>query len=269
MWKSMWIKLPTVALAVLAALLLEPPWNQWLAAVVLSVGTTMLLAIVCSVKSSFFAPTAYRSPRATDAVALTFDDGPDPTFTTGVLDALAQHGVAATFFVVGQRVRAHPELVARMHGDGHLIGNHTDTHSSWFHFRLWRTFRREITACGRAIETVIGRAPTLFRSPLGFKNPALGDVLRELGMTAVGWQVRGRDAVSGNPRAIEARVVDGITAGGVILLHDGSGLGGKRDLSATVAALPAIIAAIRKKGLRFVRLDELLDVDGYRSLAAS
>jgi 60 kDa SS-A/Ro ribonucleoprotein len=113
-----------------------------------------------------------------------------------------------------------------------------------------------------------GWASNCIGNPL-IKARIAAAVMAMLGMTAVGWQVRGRDAVSGNPRAIEARVVDGITAGGVILLHDGSGLGGKRDLSATVAALPAIIAAIRKKGLRFVRLDELLDVDGYRSLAAS
>ena len=263
MLKSLWIKLPTLVLAILVIALVDRPQAWWLAGGILLLGTVVLVHLVCSVRSSFLVRTLWRAPEATDSIALTFDDGPDPAYTNRVLDILKKHDVPAAFFVVGHRVRAHPELLLRVHSEGHVIGNHTENHSMFLHCRLWSKQRREITACNEAIEAVIGCAPTMFRSPHGFKNPALADVVRETSMTVVGWQVRGCDAVSSDPGAIEARVVNSAQRGGIILLHDGSGLGGTHDRSATLAALPAIIRRLRAKGLRFVRLDDLLGIKPY------
>tara|TARA_R110002072_G_scaffold46591_10_gene129227 strand:+ start:265480 stop:266298 length:819 start_codon:yes stop_codon:yes gene_type:complete len=264
MLKSLWIKLPTILLAALAVVMVDGPLAWWLAGGFLLLGTAILLFVVCSVRSSFLVTTRWRAVKATNSVALTFDDGPDTNFTARVLDILAEHDVPAAFFVVGHRVRAHPELLVRAHAEGHVIGNHTESHSLLFHCRLWATLRREIVACNEAIQATIGIVPTMFRSPHGFKNPALADVLKQMSMTVVGWQVRGCDAVSNDPQAIEARVVDAVQPGGVILLHDGSGLGGAHDRSATLTALPAIIRRLRAKGLHFARLDELLGVKPYR-----
>jgi peptidoglycan/xylan/chitin deacetylase (PgdA/CDA1 family) len=166
--------------------------------------------------------------------------------------------------VVGERARTCPELLARIDGAGHLVGNHTDRHGVCFHFRLWAGVRHELFACNAAIRSAIGKEPRLFRSPQGFKNPALGDVLVEMGLLAIGWQVRGLDAIERDSAKIVRRIVAGVKPGGVVQMHDGSASFGLKDRSPTIAALPRIIDGIRASGLEFVRLDDLLQVPPYR-----
>jgi len=264
MLRSLWIKVPTVALALAAAVTLEGAWAVAVPVVIVVLGTAVLAGVVFHPNSSAWTPTFHRAPGDSDAVALTFDDGPDPKATPHIARVLAEKEVPAAFFVVGERVRANHALLAKLHDDGHLVCNHSETHGPTFHFSLWGRFRRELRACNEAIATVIGKEPTLFRSPQGVKNPALGDVIGELGMTAVGWQVRGFDAFGGDPEKVAKRVLEGARPGGVILLHDGTGLGGSDDRSATIEALPMIIDGLRERGMRFVRLDELLEVEPYR-----
>lgn len=265
MLRSLWIKIPALVLAAAALFGLEGTLGVAVCAGILAASSAVLLATVLHPNSSLWAKTLWRAPQPTNAVALTFDDGPDPKATLQIARILKEHQVPAAFFVVGERARKHPELVAKIDEAGHLVCNHTDTHTLRFHFSLWGTFRRELRACSEAIASVIGKHPTLFRAPQGHKNPALGDVLGELDMTAVGWQVRGLDSVGGDARAIERRVVQGAQPGGVIMLHDGTGYGGRLDRSATIEALPRIIDGLRAKGLRFARLDELLELEPYRA----
>lgn len=263
MLKSLWIKVPTLALSVLAYVLIGG-WLGALAATgVFMAGTALLLAVVFHPNASWWARTVWRSDH-NQHVALTFDDGPDPDSTLEIARILADHDIRAAFFVVGERAEKHPDVVAELHSAGHLVCNHTQTHAMSFHFSLWDTARRELRACNATIKSVIGHEPALFRSPQGFKNPALGDVLGELDMTAVGWQVRGLDSMRGDPDAITARIVRGAEPGGVIMLHDGSGYGGRVDRSGTIAALPRIIEGLRERGLEFTRLDDLLGVQAYR-----
>ncbi len=264
MRKSLLIKVPALLLAAVCLSLVPSP-AKWIgAALALALGAGALLAVVFDANSSFWAPTVWRAPRPTNAVALTFDDGPDPEFTPRVLAILAEKNVAAAFFVVGRRAEAHPELVAETVRGGHIVGSHSYTHDLGFHFRLWGGIRRELVACNQAIARATGRDPLLFRSPQGFKNPALGDVLRELGMTAVGWQVRGLDAIERDPEAILRRIVKGARPGGVIAMHDGAGLLGTQSRAPTLDALPKLIDALRAAGLEFARLDALLDLEPYR-----
>ena len=104
-------------------------------------------------------------------IALTFDDGPHPVYTTQLLNLLKQHQIKATFFVVGQHVRNHPEVVERMHKEGHQIGIHHDNHtSSWL--LTPSKLSREIKETHRAILNVTGESPTLYRPPWGFMNAA-------------------------------------------------------------------------------------------------
>ncbi|MGD0678412.1 MAG: polysaccharide deacetylase family protein [Polyangiaceae bacterium] len=260
----MLIKVPA-ALFVIAILGLGRGSVAWLAAFgVLAVGVGLLAWLVFNVNSSFWATTLWRaegdpSPR----VALTFDDGPDPEFTPLVLDVLAAKNVPAAFFVVGRQTRLHPELVSAIDRAGHLVGNHSDHHGLWFHFRLWTGLRREIFACNAAISAAIGKQPLLFRSPQGFKNPALGDVLRQMGLLAIGWQVRGLDAIENDADKIVQRIVSNVRAGGVVQMHDGAALFGVKSRRATLDALPRVIDGIRARGLQFVRLDLLLGVEAY------
>lgn len=262
--RSLWIKIPVLLGATTAWVRLEGPLALAVTAAIVLGGVALLLAIVLHPNSSLWAKTLWRAPRDTNAVALTFDDGPDPSATPAIVKILADRGIRAAFFVVGERARAHPEIVAQLHEAGHLVCNHTDTHTVRFHFGLWGAVRRELRACNEAIAAVIGREPAFFRSPQGHKNPALCDVLREMGMTAIGWQVRGLDSVFGDADAIVRRVVRGARAGGVIALHDGTGYGGRSDRTPTIEALPHIIDGLRARGLTFRRLDELLELEPYR-----
>jgi peptidoglycan/xylan/chitin deacetylase (PgdA/CDA1 family) len=267
MRRSLWIKVPTVALAAGAFFWLGGVAGAAAAGGIFLAGAAVLFAMAVVPNSSVWVRTLSQASGTADAVALTFDDGPDPSSTLAVADILAAHGVRAAFFMVGERVRRHPEIVARLHEAGHLVCNHTDTHAVQIHFSLWATARRELRACNRAIAEVIGKEPALFRSPQGVKNPALCDVIRELDMTAIGWQVRGLDSMSGDAAAIERRVLGGARPGGVIMLHDGTGLGGRSDRSATIEALPRIIEGLKERGLSFARLDTLLGVEPYRAVA--
>lgn len=104
-------------------------------------------------------------------IALTFDDGPNPVYTPQLLDLLKQHDIKATFFVVGQNVRDYPEVVERMHREGHQIGIHHDQHtSSWLLTPSQLSY--EVKETHRAIIDVTGQSPTLYRPPWGMMNAA-------------------------------------------------------------------------------------------------
>lgn len=180
-------------------------------------------------------------------VALTFDDGPDPEWTPRVLDLLRRHRARATFFVVGERVRRHPELVRRAVAEGHEIGNHT-----WSHRRLDRCERdradEQLRRGGAAIAAVTGEQPRLFRPPWGLIDPVGLLAAAERGYQVVLWSglIRGR-----SPERDLDRTLASLTPGAVILGHDGG-----------TTPRPELISA-------FDRLLERLSADGYRFVTVS
>jgi peptidoglycan/xylan/chitin deacetylase (PgdA/CDA1 family) len=189
-------------------------------------------------------------------VALTFDDGPGPS-TPEVLDVLQQHGVPATFFVVGRNAAAEPEMLQRIVAEGHALGNHTWSHHIPSAKAGWKasTLNREIERTRRAILNATGREPCLFRPPGGITKGARA-VTRAAGLSMIMWSVDTRDW-SAPPNGEFAPVIRSRAATGlkeerpVILLHDGAG-----NQAATVAALPAIINDYRSHGYQFVSLAE-------------
>lgn len=262
MAKALAIKVLAVA-GVFAALWFGTSPVSWIiASAIVTVALALILWGVFDVNSPLWAPTFWRA-RGVNAIALTFDDGPDEQFTPRVLEILAREKVPAAFFVVGERARSKPELLRAMDAAGHIICNHSDSHAWNINFALHARLRREITACGEAVKAAIAKRPAFYRAPFGFKNPALGDVLAEQGLECIGWQVRGFDAVGGTPEGIARRLVLKAKAGGVLLLHDGAGLQGTSDRSATLEALPMIIEGLRARGFEFKRLDELLERKPY------
>ncbi|MDI3280153.1 MAG: polysaccharide deacetylase family protein [Bacillota bacterium] len=196
-----------------------------------------------------------RGPAEGGALALTFDDGPDPRYTPQILDLLAAHGARATFFVVGRKVRAHPKLVQRMVAEGHEVGNHTFSHR-----HAWWTppqrVRSEIEEGERAIEEVAGQKPRYFRPPWGGFNLLSGLVaLRRY--QVVLWSCEVRDWAAGTTsRRLAEEVLSRAEAGEIVDLHDSGGAPGAA--ARTVEALRLILPGLAARGLRSVTLSELL-----------
>ena len=187
-------------------------------------------------------------------IALTFDDGPDPGVTPRVLDLLDAAGARATFFCIGRRVDAHPEIAAEIVRRGHGIGNHTQTHPNLFACYPAPALRHEIERAQRSIERATGTRPRLFRAPAGLRNPLLDWVLHRAGLHLVAWTRRGFDGVRTDPTAIAKRLLDGLAAGDILLLHDGWALreGGNPRI---LEVLPRVLDALSSRGLKSVPVD--------------
>lgn len=207
-------------------------------------------------RSRLLGPNVDRLPPSVAAgrVALTFDDGPDPRTTPGVLDLLDAHGARATFFCVGRRVAEHPELAREIVRRGHGIANHTFQHPNLFAFRFPRALEEEIVATQDEILRATGERPAHFRPPAGMRNPFMEPVLARLGLHMVTWTRRGFDAVSNDARAIADRLLRDLGDGEILLLHDGR-LGGGRP-SPVLEVLPRLLDGLEERGLRGVALPE-------------
>ncbi|MDK3256760.1 polysaccharide deacetylase family protein [Blastococcus capsensis] len=197
-----------------------------------------------------------RLPGGRAAAALTFDDGPDPRFTPAVLDVLADHGVVATFFLVGRRAERHPGLVSRILRDGHAIGSHSWSHpdpSGQSFPRLLREYRRG----RRAVEAAAGAPVRLFRPPMGDVALPSTAAAALSGVRPWLWTRDPRDWLPGRTTADILGAVPALEAGDVVLLHDGIELpvsDEALDRSATVAAVPALVRRAEAAGLALVTL---------------
>jgi peptidoglycan/xylan/chitin deacetylase (PgdA/CDA1 family) len=202
---------------------------------------------------AMFAPVMVRLPAAGNAIALTFDDGPDRATTPAVLNTLAHFGARATFFVLGEKVRAAPDVLRAIARAGHTIGIHGDHHDRLLSLRSPKRIVAELERARDSVAEIIGERPCLFRPPVGHVSPRTAVAARQLGLTIVGWSVRSRDGLSSTSVAdVERRVCAGMRSGAIILLHDAAERGDR--VPAGIAALPAILEQATRTGLRCVGL---------------
>ncbi len=221
---------------------------------VLSVAGTSPRSRLLGPNLSSLPPSAARQAQ----VALTFDDGPDPRVTPRVLDVLAAYGAPATFFCIGRRAEEHPDIVAEIVRRGHRVENHTYSHAHTFAFHGPRTQGRDIDRAQEALERTSGRRPTFFRAPAGMRNPWLDAVLARRRLRLVSWTRRGYDAVDREPRRVTRRLLVGLAAGDLLLLHDGSAARDRNGRAVVLETLPRLLDAMAEQGLRstFLRAPE-------------
>lgn len=191
-------------------------------------------------------------------VALTIDDGPDPRFTPGLLDLLREKGARATFFVVGDDVNAHPELVRREVAEGHEIANHTMTHPHAGALTYEQALR-EIAEGQAAIFAAVGQVPTLFRSPRGEMSLSMGRAVRDSGLVSMHWRVGLENKDAKTPQAMAHRVMDKISPGSIILMHDG-----RLNRTRSVEALGLLLDLLDAQGYHVVTASELMQRAGIR-----
>jgi peptidoglycan/xylan/chitin deacetylase (PgdA/CDA1 family) len=159
-------------------------------------------------------------PATSRSVALTFDDGPDPTHTPAVLDRLRALGVRATFFLVGQRIEEHPGLVARIVDEGHEIGHHSYTHGPP-HRTSTAALLIEARRTSALLQRLVGKRPCLFRPPHGKLTPGKLLGLWALGQTVVLWNLDPKDFACGAVEPIRRRFqAEPLAGGDIVLLHD-------------------------------------------------
>jgi len=188
-------------------------------------------------------------------VAMTLDDGPHPEVTPQVLDLLDRYHARATFFCVGRKVEEHAEVAREIVRRGHEIGNHTYAHSNAFAFNGPRGMRLEIERGQQAIERITGRLPRLFRAPAGIRSPFLEPVLCRLGLHLTAWTRRGFDTVTADPVRIAQRLTRNLSPGDILLLHDGRSAGNGTGRPAVLEALPRVLEAVARAGLRSAAID--------------
>jgi peptidoglycan/xylan/chitin deacetylase (PgdA/CDA1 family) len=189
-------------------------------------------------------------------IAMTFDDGPSAVLTPRLLDILRQRNIKATFFVLGQLVQEHPEIIQRAVAEGHEIGNH-----SWDHKALNKMgeggLQHELTDTSAVISKASGKPVTLMRPPYGATNPRLNKAIeKEYGMKVILWSVDPLDWKRPGPQAVEQRILKETQPGSIILSHD--------IHPGTIEAMPATLDALLAKGYKFVTVSELLAMDKPR-----
>lgn len=248
----------SILLHVVAALTLavHPAWWPWALGAV--AGNHLLLAFaVFWPRSQVLGANLVRLPASAAArreVSLTFDDGPDPEVTPRVLDLLDRHQVKATFFCVGEKAAAHPEIVREIARRGHAIENHSQTHSAAFACFGIARLKRDVESAQAIVAGITGRAPRFFRAPMGLRSPLLDPVLARCGLTYVSWTRRGLDAVQRDPEKVLRRLANGLAAGDILLLHDKGAWRTRDGTPVALAVLPELLQRIRASGLRPVTL---------------
>ncbi|MZQ83011.1 polysaccharide deacetylase family protein [Paenibacillus sp. 5J-6] len=199
----------------------------------------------------------YSGPEQGKQVALTFDDGPDNRYTLQILDILKKNNVKATFFIVGENAKAHPEVVKRIANEGHVIGNHSWDHSNFTKMSS-EEMKQEINTTQEVLNAIIGFRPTLFRPPFGALGSSEIKTITSMGLNIIDWSVDTRDWAGTSTQQIMKNVKKELKPGGIILQH--SAVGKKESLSNTVKALEQLIPLLKNEGYTFVTVPTLLSL---------
>jgi N-acetylmuramoyl-L-alanine amidase len=187
-------------------------------------------------------------------VALTFDDGPDSIVTPKILDILKENNIKATFFILGNRAKAHPELVRRIAQEGHAIGNHSWSHPNFEQISMAEAMK-EVDDTQDALEEAAGFRPILFRPPYGALGTDKMDAIHQKNLAVVNWTVDTMDWSGVSSKEIMRLVHKELKPGGIILQHTANG---KNHLANTIEALQQMIPELTAEGYSFVTVPQLL-----------
>ena len=206
--------------------------------------------------SGMYGAARSRGKIGAQKIALTFDDGPHPVTTRAVLELLRAHDARATFFLLGHKVEAHPDVVREIHEAGHTLGIHGFEHDHLFSLRSPAYAKAQVERTQRAIERACGVTPTLFRPPIGFASHLTFRGAERAKVEIIAWSVRSLDGIrSADPARVAQRVMAHLEDGAIVLMHDAAE---HDDFSpASLSALPEILRALRERQLLAVGVDQL------------
>lgn len=207
------------------------------------------------VQSNFFLPVTCSATTGRKEIALSFDDGPVQHYTPQVLAVLKDQDVKAAFFCVGRRISENENLLRQVHGEGHLIGNHSYSHHTLFDLFSSGRMLSDLQEMDHITGRVCGLRPHLFRPPYGVINPNLKKAIIQAGYAPVGWSVRSMDTVIRDEKTLLKKLLAALQPGAVFLFHDTS--------KTTVSILSEFISTVKDSGYDIVRLDKMLNLRPY------
>ena len=217
----------------------------------------VILAIGSSFMSLNFHLKAYCSnPLETEKkIALTFDDGPNE-ITPQLLEVLKRHNTKASFFCIGKNIEKHPEILKRIADEGHIIGNHSYSHSHFFDFYRKNRLIEEIQKTDALIESITHKKINLFRPPYGVTNPSISRAIEVTKHKVIGWNIRSLDGILKNEKVIFDRIKNRIAPGGIVLLH---------DTAHSVKILEQLMLYLKENEYKVVSIEELLKIKAYEN----
>ncbi len=207
------------------------------------------------IQSNFFVKAVCSSSTVEQHIAITFDDGPDLNITPKILDILKENKIQAGFFCIGHKILGNENILQRISEEGHVIGNHSYSHSNFFDFYPTDRIKNELIKTEELIKQSVGKKVNLFRPPFGVTTPAISSAVKELDYTVVGWNVRSMDTVTRNSEEIFQRVIKKLKPGAVILFHD--------TRQTSVEVLKKLVAYTKQNGITIVSPDKLLNLKAY------
>jgi peptidoglycan/xylan/chitin deacetylase (PgdA/CDA1 family) len=200
---------------------------------------------------------AVEPARAGARLALTFDDGPDPVHTRKILDLLDARGHRATFFVIGTRAAASPDLLSEIARRGHGLANHSWAHAHTTPFLAVERLAADLERAQVLLARAAGAPPRFFRAPVGILSPRVVAAAARARLSLVGWTASARDGVARTTvGAATARLERAIRPGAILVLHDAAERGGRAPIAPEVLA--RVLDRLDARGLRSVTLDELI-----------
>jgi peptidoglycan/xylan/chitin deacetylase (PgdA/CDA1 family) len=187
-------------------------------------------------------------------IALTFDDGPSE-FTLEVLALLKKYNAKAAFFCIGKNIEKHPEIIEQIIGEGHLVGNHSYSHSKFFDFYNADKITEEIKMTDKLLEKYTSKKINFFRPPYGVTTPSIRRALKITGHKVIGWNIRSLDGGTKNKELIFNRIIKRVSPGGIVLLHD--------TASHSVLVLEQFLQFLQQNNYEVISIEELLSLKAY------
>jgi peptidoglycan/xylan/chitin deacetylase (PgdA/CDA1 family) len=207
------------------------------------------------ISSNYHVKAFCNNPLETEKkIAITFDDGPS-IFTLEVLELLKKYNVKATFFCIGKNIEAYPEILKQIIAEGHLVGNHSYSHSKFFDFYNAKKIQKEIQKTDELLEKFTSKKINFFRPPYGVTTPSIRRALEKTQHTIIGWNIRSLDGGTKNQELIFNRIIKRVSPGGIVLLHD--------TASHSVLVLEQFLQFLQQNNYKVVSIEELLNLKAY------
>jgi len=237
------------------ALYYQDIWPVWPLFLIAFLYILLILVLSSNIQFNFFVKAYNKNPTyPINAVALSFDDGPVEN-TLKILDILDKHDVKAAFFCIGKKIEQHPEIFKEIIKRGHVVGNHSFSHTRKMGFLSSSKIISEIERCNEIAEKIGGVKMKLFRPPFGIINPKTKKALQKTGHQVMGWNVRPYDAITKSPDKIINRITQDLHKGDLIILHD--------NMPNTASILEQLLVILNRRNFGTVRPDKLFDIHAY------